>query len=183
MEKANGLVCSGVKKRIFVPLKRVAGAWVEELPSVLWSLRTTPNRSTQYAPFSMVYRVEAVLPHDLRFDAPHVVAYDENDANEALEDDDDLLDEARDIALARTATYQQSLRNYHSRRLRTRSFVEGDLVLRLKKKKVHKLASPWEGPFIIAEVIGGGSYRLKNPRNGELSHNPWNAALLRRFYA
>ena len=117
------------------------------------------------------------------FDAPRVVAYDEDDANEALEDDVDLLDEARDIALARTATYQQSLRNYHSRRLRTRSFVEGDLVLRLKQKKVHKLASPWEGPFIIAEVIGGGAYRLKNPRNGELSHNPWNAAHLRRFYA
>ena len=54
--------------------------------------------------------------------------------------------------------------------------MEGDLVLRLKQNKVHKLASPWEGPFIIVEVIGGGAYRLKNPRNGELSHNPWNAA-------
>ena len=45
-EKAKGLVCSGVKKRLFVPLKRTVGAWVEDLPSVLWSLRTTPNRST-----------------------------------------------------------------------------------------------------------------------------------------
>ena len=91
-----------------------------------------------------------------------------------------MLDEAWDIALARTATYQQSLRNYHSRRLRTRAFVEGDLVLRLKQKKVHKLASPWEGPFIIAEVIGGGAYR---PKTDELIRNPWNAAQLRRFYA
>ena len=132
VEKANGLVCSKVKKRLFVPLKRAAGAWVEELPSVLWSLRTTPNRSTQYTPFFMVYGAEAVLPHALRFDVPRVVAYDEDDANEALADDVDLLDEVRDIALARTATYQQSLRNYHSPRLRTRSFVEGDLVLRLK---------------------------------------------------
>ena len=131
----------------------------------------------------MVYGAEAVLPHDIRFDAPRVVAYDEDDSNEALEDDVNLLDEARDIALARMATYQQNLRNYHSRRLRTRSFVEGDLVLRLKQKKVHKLASPWEGPFIIAEVIGGGAYRLQNARSGELSNNPWNAAHLRRFYA
>ena len=69
----------------------------------------------------MVYGAEAVLPHDLRFDAPRVVAYDEDNANAALEDDVDLLDEARDIALARTTTYQQSLRNYHSRRLRTSS--------------------------------------------------------------
>ena len=46
VEKANGLVCSGIKKRLLVPLKRAAGAWVEELPSVLWSLRTTPDRKS-----------------------------------------------------------------------------------------------------------------------------------------
>jgi transposase InsO family protein len=38
VEKANGLVCAGLKKRLLRPLKRTAGAWVEELPSVLWSL-------------------------------------------------------------------------------------------------------------------------------------------------
>ena len=123
------------------------------------------------------------MPHDLRFDAPRVVAYDEDEADAALKDDVDLLDEARDIALSRTATYQQSLRNYHNRRLHTRSFVVGDLVLRLKQKKVHKLASPWEGPFIIHEVIGGGAYHLKHAKSGELSHNPWNVAHLRSFYA
>jgi hypothetical protein len=42
------------------------------------------------------------------------------------------LDEARDIPLARTAVYQQSLCDYHSRRVRGRSFEPGDLVLRLK---------------------------------------------------
>jgi transposase InsO family protein len=35
VEKANGLVCSGIKKRLLVPLKRAAGAWVEELDAVL----------------------------------------------------------------------------------------------------------------------------------------------------
>ena len=65
VEKANGLVCKGIKKRLFTPLRRAAGAWVEELPSVLWSLRTTPNRSTQYTPFFMVYEAEAVMPSDL----------------------------------------------------------------------------------------------------------------------
>ena len=38
-----------------VPLKRTPGCWVEELPSVLWSINTTPNRSTCYTPFFMVY--------------------------------------------------------------------------------------------------------------------------------
>ena len=154
VEKANELVTSGIKKRLLVPLKRATGAWVEELPSVLWSLRTTPNASTQFTPFFMVYGAEAILPSDVRFNAPRVEAYNEEDADEALEDAVDLLEEARDTVLARTAVYQHDLRNYHNRRLRTRSFEVGDLVLRLKQKKVHKLASPWEGPFIITEVIG-----------------------------
>ena len=109
--------------------------------------------------------------------------YDESDTDEALEDDKDALDEARDIALSRTVTYQQSLRNYHGRRLRARSFVAGDLVLRLKQKKVHKLASPWEGPYIVTEALDNGAYRLKNPKTGEACHNPWNAVQLWRFYA
>ena len=100
-----------------------------------------------------------------------------------LEDDGDLIDEARDIAAARSAVYQQDLRNYHSRRVRTRSFVVGDLVLRLKQKKSKKLESPWEGPYIVDEVIPGGAYRLKNPKTVKKVGNPWNIAQLRRFYA
>jgi transposase InsO family protein len=38
VEKANGLICAGLKKRLLRPLKHVSDAWVEELPSVLWSL-------------------------------------------------------------------------------------------------------------------------------------------------
>jgi hypothetical protein len=40
---------------------------------VLWSLRTTPNRSVSYTPFFLVYGVEAVLPTDIELDAPRVV--------------------------------------------------------------------------------------------------------------
>jgi hypothetical protein len=106
---------------------------VEELPSVLWSLRMTPNSSTGYTPFFLLFGAEAVLPTDVRYCAPHVVAYAEEDAQMALADALDLLDEARDIALAQSAVYQQSLRNYHSRRVRGRSFEPGNLMLCLKQ--------------------------------------------------
>jgi transposase InsO family protein len=65
VEKANGLVCGGLKKRLLRPLKHSAGAWVEELPSVLWSLRTTPNTSTGYTPFFLLFGAEPVLPMDV----------------------------------------------------------------------------------------------------------------------
>jgi hypothetical protein len=43
-----------------------------------------------------------------------VVAYNKKASVQALHDALDLVDEARDIALARIAVYQQVIRNYHS---------------------------------------------------------------------
>ena len=51
VERMNGIVMAGIKARLLEPLERTPGCWIEELPSVLWSIRTTPNRSTGYTPF------------------------------------------------------------------------------------------------------------------------------------
>ncbi len=66
--------------------------------------------------------------------------------------------------------------------MHTRSFNVGDLVLRLKQKGHLKLESPWEGPYVVTEVIPGGAYRIKNTTTGLVEGNPWNVAQLRRFY-
>jgi hypothetical protein len=70
-----------------------------------------------------------VLPVEITHEAPRIAAYDEATSTEALQDDVDALDEARDVALARATQYQQNLRNYYSSRVHPRSFVVGDLVL------------------------------------------------------
>jgi hypothetical protein len=111
------------------------------------------------------------------------MAYNEAASTEALQDDIDALDEARDKALERATQYQQSLRNYHSSRVRSRSFVVGDLVLRLRQDIHDKLESPWVGPYIVAEVIPGGVYRLQDKKTGKDESNPWNTEQLRHFYA
>src|SRR4051812_28921206 len=147
VEKANGLVCGGLKKRLLAPLEQAAGNWLEELPAVLWSLQTTPNTATQYTPFFMVYGAEAVLPHDLKFGAPRVTRYEEEEAEEALQDDKHTADEERDIALAKSEGYQDKLCTYQSSHLCTRTFNRGDLVLRLIQEKVHKLAPPVGRPL------------------------------------
>jgi hypothetical protein len=83
-------------------------------------------------PFFLVHGAEAVLPVKITHGAPRIMTYDESTSNEALQDNVDALDEARDGTLARSAQYKQNLRNYHNTRVRPRSFVVGDLVLRLK---------------------------------------------------
>jgi hypothetical protein len=73
---------------------------------VLWRLRTTPNAATQETPFFLVHGPEAVLSVEITHEAPRIVAYNETTSTEALQDDVDALDEARDVALARATQYQ-----------------------------------------------------------------------------
>ena len=85
---------------------------------MLWSIYTTPNRSTGYTPFFMVYGAEAVLPSDIHHDSPRVAAYVKADNEKARQEALDLLDEGRDIVAARSAIYQQDLRRYHNCRVK-----------------------------------------------------------------
>jgi hypothetical protein len=116
-------------------------------------------------------------------EAPRIATYDETASNEALQDNVDALDKARDVALARATQYQQSLGNYHSTQVRPRSFIVGDLMLRLKQDGHGKLESPWLGPYIVIEVIPGGAYRLQDKKTSKDEGNPWNAEQLWHFYA
>jgi hypothetical protein len=155
-------VLSGIKPRLIEPLEKTPGCWLDELSAVLWSLRTTSNRSTGYTPFFLVYGVEAVLPTDVIYDAPRVVLYTEEEAKEARENDVDLLEEAREITLSRTAVYQQNLRRYHVQKVNPRRFQEGDLVLRLRQgtEGRQKLTPPWERSFIVSKALHNNAYYL-----------------------
>ena len=130
VERANGLILQGLKPQIFYMLKKSAGCWVEELPAVLWSLRTTPNRSTGLTTFFLMYGSEAVLPSDLDYGAPRVKAFDLATAAKAQRDAMEVLEEARLATLLQSARYQQTLRRYYERRIRERTLQVRDLVLR-----------------------------------------------------
>ena len=43
VERMNGLILDGIKPRLMEPLEKTPGCWLDELPAVLWSIRTTPN--------------------------------------------------------------------------------------------------------------------------------------------
>jgi hypothetical protein len=65
VKKANGLIFNDIKKRLLAPLEKAKHAWVDELPSVLWSLRTTRNAATQETPLFLVHGAEVVLPVEI----------------------------------------------------------------------------------------------------------------------
>ena len=139
IEQANGMIMSGINPRLVRSLQESDKHWVEELNSVLWGLRTTPNQTTGYTPFFMVYDTEAVLPCDIIHDSPRVRMYEEREAELDRQDDLDGLEEERDVAKARS--------------VRAKTYNVGELVLRLPKKINDKFKPKWEGPFIIDEVL------------------------------
>ena len=73
----------------------------------------------------------------------------------SLEDAMDQLDEACVVALLLLAKYKQVLCRYHNFQVQGRAFNVGDLVLCLvqSNKNRHMLSPPWEGPYVIMEVL------------------------------
>ena len=150
---------------------------------VLWSLRTTPNRATGHTPCSLVYGAKVVIPTELIYGSPRVLAYDEVAHDQHRCDDAMLLEENRLRAATRAACYQQALRRYHNCKVHARSFEEGDLVLRRVQsaKNSNKLTPKWEGPYRVVRVTRPGAICLETGDGIQLQ-NSWNIKHLHKFY-
>ena len=88
-EAVNKVIINGLKKR----LDDTKGRWVEELPHVLWTYRTTPRKSTGETPFSMTYGVEVVIPLENGFPTMRSSAFTSDGNNELLKKNLDLIKE------------------------------------------------------------------------------------------
>ena len=71
------MILQGLRPRIFNKLNKFSRRWLTELPSVIWSLRTTPRRATGFTLFFLVYGAEAILPMDLEYGSPRLKTYQE----------------------------------------------------------------------------------------------------------
>jgi hypothetical protein len=184
VERANGMVLDALKKRLHDASNTKGGKWIKELHNALWGLRTQPTKPTAQSPYFLVYGSEAILPSDVMWESPVVEQYDEGISEDSRRVDIDGLEEARCAALVQSARYLEGIQRYHDRNVKERSFNIGDLVLRRiqNTEGLHKLSSPWEGPFTVAKVTGPGSYRLTTLEGDDIS-NSWNVDQLCRFYA
>jgi hypothetical protein len=132
----------------------------------------------------LVYGSKAILPADVMWESLAVEQYNKGISEDNIRVDIDGLEEARCASLVQSARYLKGIRRYHDRNVKERSFDVGDLVLRRiqNTEGLHKLNSPWEGPFSIAKVTEPGSYCLQTLEGDNVS-NSWNIDQLCRFYA
>uniref|UniRef100_A0A2N9I6K9 Integrase catalytic domain-containing protein n=1 Tax=Fagus sylvatica TaxID=28930 RepID=A0A2N9I6K9_FAGSY len=167
--------------------------WRAHLADVLWAYRSSPKTATGFTPFLLVYGTDTISPTELVVPSPWVMQRSELevDANmcaEARMADLEGLDEAKDLAKAKSQRNYQKMANVYSKALRVRIFAEGQMVLKAAEFVRRNLPSPskfspnWDGPYIIREAHGSGYYRLSKS-DGTALADPINGKWLKHYYS
>jgi hypothetical protein len=123
VERANGKIVSALSKRLTGLPK---GKWAEELPKVLWALRTTTTRSTGFTPFRLLFGEEAVTPEEIKTGSFRTTTIAEADRAAAI----DAIEEARMNAINNLKKYREAMKAGYDKKVRQVTLQPGDMVLR-----------------------------------------------------
>ena len=181
-EAVNKVIVNGLKKK----LDDAKGWWVEELPHVLWTYRTTPRRSTAENPFSMTYGAEAVIPLETGFPTLKTNSFCWSSNDGLIEKSLDLIEERREKAMVQLAYNQHKLKQGYDNKVKLKPLVPRHLVLRkvlgnAKNPTWGKMGLNWEGSYRITSVVGIGAY-FQEDLDEHVIPRPWNVNNLKMYY-
>ena len=103
---------------------------MDELPRMLWTYRTIPQRSTGETPYSMTYGAKAVIPFKSEFPTLRTNQFNVEENNCLLLYSLDVAGERREVATVKMEYYQQKLKQRYDKGVRSKPLAPGDLVLR-----------------------------------------------------
>ena len=173
-------------KIIKAQLDEAMGAWLKELPNVLWAYKTTTRTPTGETPFSLTYGTRVVIPVEVGITSLRWEAFHEGSNDDQLRVNLDCLDESRDRASYKMAKYQQKMSQYYNRRVKLRWLNIRDLVLckvtpATKNLTQGKLAPTWEGPYRVTHYSRQGNYHLETLNERKLPRR-WNIEHLKQYH-
>ena len=119
-----------LKAALKTKLEDLKGSWVEYLPEVLWAYRTTQKSATRETPFALAFGTEAIAPVEVGIKSPKVELASKEHNDEALRLNLELLDEKCEQVQRRMEEYQRKTARYYNRKVKPRSYMSGDLVLK-----------------------------------------------------
>ncbi|KAL0457986.1 UNVERIFIED_CONTAM: hypothetical protein Slati_0425800 [Sesamum latifolium] len=179
VEVINRILVQGIKTK----LAQAKDQWVDALPGVLWSYRTTARSITGETPFSLVYGSDDVIPTEAKLESFRIQHYEPENNDHLMRASLDLIEELREDAQSHMERYKQRIMAAYNRRVKKREFQVGDFVLRRAGATgpVGKLSPNWEGPFGVSRVTKFGAYELEDSDGRKLSR-PWNICNLKKFF-
>jgi len=175
--KMNGAVEAANKnvKKIIQKMIVLYKDWHEMLPFALHGYQTSVRTSTGATQFLLVYGMEVVLPFEVEIPSLRILAESglkESEWAQARFDQLNLIEGKRLAAMSHGSLYQKRVKNAFDKKVRTRRFNEGDLVLKkvsqALKDNTGKWAPNYEGPFIVKRAFSGGALVLANMDGKEL---------------
>ncbi|KAL0361064.1 UNVERIFIED_CONTAM: hypothetical protein Sradi_3790900 [Sesamum radiatum] len=185
-EAFNKTLCSLLKKVVAKP----KCDWYERIREALWAYKTTVRTPTQSTPYTLVYRVETVLPLEQRIPSLKIAIQErlieKENAHIRLEKLE-ALDEKRLEAQQRLEYYQARLSKAFNKKVHSRSFQIGDLVLAMRRpiitthQRGNKFLLKWDGSYIVKEVYTNGAYKLI--AEDGLRIDPINGKFFNQYYA
>ena len=110
-----GVTNRNILQSIKTKLEKAKGSWAEELPTPLWSYRTTPRGTIGETPFLLTYGLEAVVPTELAQPTYRVLNYNDARNTEALREELDLIEEKKDKAYLKMDAYKQRVSQYFNK--------------------------------------------------------------------
>ena len=152
---------------------------------MLWAYRTTNRKSKGESPFALTYRMQAIIPTEIRMPTIRTKILKQA-STKAIIKDLDMTDKLREAATIRIASYQPRLASYHNRCVKPCTFKTGELVLRRVFENTSNLVDGkfqpnWEGPYTVVRVWKVGSYSLSRPYENVVPRM-WNATHLKKYY-
>jgi hypothetical protein len=93
----------------------------------------------------------------------------------------EATENARLQAASNLDSYHQETKAWRDKKVLRKNINPSDMVLIRHPDKQGKLQSQWYRPFVVANTVKPGVFRLLNEEGIETSHT-WNEDNLRRFY-
>lgn len=143
-----------------------ADDWDLHIDPVLFGYRVNVQASTKHAPFHILYGVKPRLPIDLD-SGEDVEADDDHEARvQRVQQLAEHLVELRDTAKDNISAAQKKQKEVYDLKHAPPTYAVGDKVLKYNRRRDtrmgDKLQNRFTGPYVIAEILGRGVYRLQD---------------------
>jgi hypothetical protein len=191
--EGNGVEKSTSKNLVRILKKTVVDNqrnWHNLLHNALWVDRVTPKEAIVNSSYFLVYGQEALLPNGLYLTSLQLAQDSSKEPSSVIQQRIDtmlMLEEERETVKSKFLAHQQIVKRWFDKhKAKEKNFEVGDLVLKWDranepKGKHSKFQNLWLGPFLVAENIGTGTYRLQNLK-GEPDSLPVNSQALKQYF-